>query len=301
LELLSPIALPGDVIDYIRSILVMANEKLCARIGQQPNVHEESLDLAFLDAISSYSGPHRTASDTVVDIDVHFVGSGWNFERLEVADIAIIATFRRLSALLRTKVLLLQSKRLYPREADFVEAHGLPRPGEFRYLVRPDGVDIRSPRSFRFDLECCYKALQIGDRQWAAIAGFESSYRIPIHYLLYHPADVPSEMAVPVQLPLPERQAPSVGARVMSAELVRAKTTGHPRNYAPSFQELADSAAAPGTSMPQFMVDDLLGCRAGYVPEDFSRDLGIQNIFYARDWPIVAAIVIDIDLATVDQ
>jgi len=73
LELLSPIALPEDVIDYIRSIFVMANEKLCARIGQQPNVHEESLDLAFLDAISSYSGPHRTVSDTVVDIDVHFV------------------------------------------------------------------------------------------------------------------------------------------------------------------------------------------------------------------------------------
>jgi hypothetical protein len=71
LERLSPIELSGDVIDYIRSIFVIANDKLCDRVGQQPNVHEESLDLAFLDAISSYSGPHRTVSDTVVDIDVH--------------------------------------------------------------------------------------------------------------------------------------------------------------------------------------------------------------------------------------
>jgi hypothetical protein len=30
-----------------------------------------------------------------------------------------------LSNIPRTKIVLLQSKRLYPREADFVEAHGL--------------------------------------------------------------------------------------------------------------------------------------------------------------------------------
>jgi hypothetical protein len=302
LERLSPIELSGDVIDYIRSIFVIANDKLCDRVGQQPNVHEESLDLAFLDAISSYSGPHRTVSDTVVDIDVHFVGAGWHLERSEVADIGIIATFRRLSALLRTKVLLLQSKRLYPREADFVEAHGFPRPGDFMYLVPPGGRDIRSPRSFRFDLECCYRALQVGDRQWAAIAEFERRHEIPVHYLLYHPGDVPSEVVVPVQLPLPERRAPSVGTRVMSAAAVRSGTATHPRNYAPSFQELAGSATEPGTSMPEFMVDDLLGCREGYVPENFSSNLGIQSIFYARDWPIVSAILIDIDLpATVNQ
>lgn len=228
---LPPIELPVDVVDYIRGIFATANQMLSDRIERQPNVHEESLDLAFLDAVSAYSGPHKTKSDTVVDIDIHFVGGGWHFERWEVADIGLIVIFRRLSNILRTKIILLQSKRLYPREADFVEAHGLARPGGFGYLARRNTPDIRTPRSFRFDTECCYRALQVGDQQWAVIAEYESKYGIPVHYLLYHPGQMPSETVVPVELPLPEGLLPAVGSRVMPAVLVRAETADRTRNY----------------------------------------------------------------------
>jgi hypothetical protein len=44
------------------------------------------------------------------------------------------------------------------------------------------------------------------------------------------------------------------------------------------------------------MVDDVLGCRDGYVPEDFDHDQGVNRIFNLRTAPISAAIVIDIDL-----
>jgi hypothetical protein len=104
---------------------------------------------------------------------------------------------------------------LYPREAEFAEAHGLVRPGGFGYLTRPGTTDIRSPRAFRFDPECCYRALHFGDKQWAAIAEHESKYGIPFHYLLHHPGHMPSETVVPVQLPLPERPIPAVGTCVM--------------------------------------------------------------------------------------
>ncbi len=104
---LPPIELPVDVVDYIRGIFATANQMLSDRIERQPNVHEESLDLAFLDAVAAYSGPHKTKSDTVVDIDIHFVGGGWHFERWEVADIGLIVIFRRLSNILRTKIILL--------------------------------------------------------------------------------------------------------------------------------------------------------------------------------------------------
>ena len=60
--------------------------------------------------------------------------------------------------------------------------------------------------------------------------------------------------------------------------------------------ELAGPAAAPGTPLPDFMVDDVLGCREGYVPEDFDHDQGVNRIFNLRTAPISAAIVIDIDL-----
>jgi hypothetical protein len=298
----SPIELPRDVIDYIRGIFVTVNQTLCSRIERQPNVHEESLDLAFLDAVAAYSGPHRTESDTVVDIDLHFVGGGWHFERWEVADIGLIVNFRRLNNVLRTKIVLLQSKRLYPREADFVETHGLARPGGFGYLVRSSTVDIRSPRAFHFDPECCYRALQVGDKQWAVIAEYEGKYSIPVHYLLYHPGQMPSETVVPIQLPLSERPIPVVGTRVVPTGLVRAETTAHARNYAPSFHDLAGSSPAPGTPLPDFMIDDVLGCREGYIPEDFNRDEGVNRIFNLRSGPISAAILIDIDLPqTVQQ
>jgi hypothetical protein len=290
------IALPADVIEYVRNVFATADDGLTARLERQPNVHEELLDLAFVDLVALNSGPHRTRSDTVIDIDIHFVGGGWHFERWEVADIGLIVTFRRLGEILRRKILLLQSKRLYPREADFVEAHGLARPGGFGYLVRDDSLPIRQARLFRFDLDCRYRELQIGDRQWAVIAEYETKYGIPVHYLLYHPGGVPWQVEVPTQLPLPERPPRTAGVRALPATVMRATTTNFARNYSPSYQDLAGKASAPGTWLPDFIINDVLGCSEGYIPDDFASDEGVNRIFNLRSGPISAAILIDIDL-----
>lgn len=289
------IPLPADVIEYIRRIFSVAEDNLTTRLARQPNVHEELLDLVFVDSVAMNSGPHKTESDTVVDIDIHFVGGGWHYERWEVADVGLIVTFRRLGEVLRTKIVLLQSKRLYPRESDFVEAHGLARPGGFGYLVRPT-LPIRQPRLFRFDRDCRYRALQIGDRQWAVIAEYERSYGVPVHYLLYHPGTVPWQVEVPVRLPLPERPPTTAGVRVLPATLMRAATTAFPRNYSPSYHDLSGDTTAPGTALPDFIVKDVLGCTEGYVAEDFASDEGVNRIFNLRSGPIAAAILIDIDL-----
>jgi hypothetical protein len=234
------IQLSADVIDYVRQVFAAADSSLAERLERQPNVHEEFLDMAFVDSVAMNSGPHKTKSDRVVDIDIHFVGGGWQYERWEVADIGVIVIFRRLDEILRsldeilrTKVVLLQSKRLYPRESEFVEAHGLARPGGFGYLARLDAPDIREPRLFRFHADCRYKALQVGDNQWAVIADYESRYGIPIHYLLYHPGVLPTQVTVPIQLPLPERAASVVGSRVLPTSLMRAGTTQFPPELRP--------------------------------------------------------------------
>ncbi len=174
------IDLPGDVIEYIRTVFASAHDGVAARLEGQPNVHEEALDMALISFISTSCGPHRTASDTVVDIDVHFVGGGWHIKRWEVADIGLLIIFRRRGQVLRRKVVLLQSKRLYPREVEFVETHGLAWPGGFGSLARmADGDgDIRALRTFRFDEECRYKALQLGDIQWQKRA--DSAFRSTI-------------------------------------------------------------------------------------------------------------------------
>jgi hypothetical protein len=297
METRQPIALPSDVTDYIFEIFCAVDDSVARRIERQPNVHEESLDMTFVDTVSLNSGPHRTTSNTVVDIDIHWVGGGWHYERWEVADIGFIVTFRRLGELLRTKIVLLQSKRLYPRESEFVEAHGLARPGGFGYLApvnRPG--DVREPRLFRFDKDCRYRALQVGDKQWGTIANYESEFGIPVHYLLYHPGDLPCSVQVPVELPLSAHGASnSVGIRVLPASLLRAACTSLPRNYAPSFDELG-GGADPGTWLPAFVVNDVLGCKEGYIPESFDSDAGVNRIFNLRGAPIAAAILIDIDL-----
>jgi hypothetical protein len=266
-------------------------------LERQPNVHEESLDMAFIHAVGASAGPHRTQSLAVVDIDIHFVGGGWHHERWEVADIGVLVTFRRLNEVLRRKVVLLQSKRLYPREAEFQEAHGLARPGGFGYFVRPKETWGEQTRLFRFDSDCRYRALQIGDSQWAAIQEYEARYGIPVHYCFYHPGSIPFQVTVPIQWPLDAAEPAAVATRVMSATIVRASTTEFARNYAPSLADLAEGADAPGVRLPSFIADQVLACNEGYVPTgDFLTDAGVNRIFNQRAGPISSAIAIDIEL-----
>jgi hypothetical protein len=294
---LAHIELEPQVLEYIREVLDQANARVTSRLDRMPTTHEESLDFALIDALSEAHGPHITTQGTVVDIDAHFVGGGWHWERWEIADIGLIVTFRRAGSLLRTKVVLLQSKRLYPREAEFTEDLGLTRPGGFGSLMIPSLPATLGERTFRFDGSCRYKALQVGDDQWQAIARYESQYGLPVHYLLYHPRSVPAESTIPVTVPLVQQQdAISVGARALPASTMQALTTSFPRNYAPAYDEIRDGSAAPGAGLPDFMIDEVLACRAGYVVEDGIENPGLQRVFNQRAAPIAAAVRIDINL-----
>jgi hypothetical protein len=294
---LSPIALEPEVLTYIREVFDLANARVTSRLDRMPTTHEETLDFALIDALSEAHGPHITTLGTVVDIDAHFVGSGWHLERWEIADLGIIVTFRRAGTLLRTKVVLLQSKRLYPREAEFTEDLGLTRPGGFGSLMIPSLPATLGTRTFRFDGTCRYRALQVGDDQWQAIARYESEYGLPVHYLLYHPRSIPCESVIPVALPVTQsHDSIRVGSRVLPALTMRTLTQEFSRNYAPAFDEIRGEASAPGIGLPDFMVDEVLTCRVGYVAEDGLQNPGLQRVFNQRAAPIAAAIRIDINL-----
>src|SRR5436190_1161126 len=86
-----------------------------------PTVHEASLDLTFIERLSSYATPVRLDSEWLVRIDAHYLGGGRHFGEWEVADIGLLVIFRRGTKIVRTKVGLLQSKRLYPDEQEFNE------------------------------------------------------------------------------------------------------------------------------------------------------------------------------------
>ena len=292
------ILLPLDVIDFVFDVFEKATDRVADRLDRMPTVHEEALDLALIDALSEARGPHVTSSGVVVDLDVHFLGGGHHWERWEIADIGVIVNFRRGGQLLRTKVVLLQSKRLYPREVEFVEDLGLVKPGGFGWLMNPSVAAASGPRSFRFDSDCRYKALQVGDEQWQAISEYEATFRLPVHYLLYHPRSLPTESVIPVSVPVRKRRGTSpVGVRVVSAPDLRNKVIGRPRNHAPSYGELkTPGEKAVGIRLPEFMAHDVLRCRQGYVVDPTGMDPGLARVFNQRSAPIAAAIRLEIDM-----
>lgn len=293
----APIDLAPDVLAYIRELFETANERVTSKLDRMPTTHEETLDFALIDALADGRGPHLTQSGTIVDIDAHFVGGGWHWARWEIADIGLIINFRSGDVLLRTKVVLLQSKRIYPREAEFTEDLGLARPGGFGSLMVPSLPASIGARLFRFDSTCRYKALQVGDDQWRAITSYENEYGLPVHYMLYHPRVLPSEMAIPVHLPISPPLTPlSVGTRVLSATRLRALSASFARNYAPSYDELSAGRQELGFGLPDFIVDEVLACREGFVVEDGIANPGLQLVFNQRNAPIAAAIRIDINI-----
>ncbi len=90
---LTPIPLRDDVLAYVYDLFAQANVRVTAKLDRMPTIHEESLDLALIEALSDAVGPHVLPSGAVVDLEAHFVGGGWHWERWEIADLGIIVNF----------------------------------------------------------------------------------------------------------------------------------------------------------------------------------------------------------------
>ncbi len=191
----------------------------------------------------------------------------------------------------------MQSKRLYPVEAEFVEDRGLARHGGFGSLMTPPLLGASTPRLFRFNQSCRYRALQVGDDQWRAISQYERQYSIPVHYLLYHPHQLPHEREIPVRVPFARvNEDVALGAQVLDAKNLRKRLAGGARNYAPSVADIAAGAAAPGMRLQEFMRDEVLACKQGYVSDTPAADEGLTRVFNQRNAPIAAAIRFDINI-----
>src|SRR5438477_10300348 len=118
---IQPISVPDDVRNWIRNVFADCNQAVAVKMTRVPTVHETSLDLTLIERLSAFSSPVRFDSEWLVRIDAHYLGGGRHFGQWEIADIGLLVVFRRGGAIVRTKVGLLQSKRLYPDEQEFSE------------------------------------------------------------------------------------------------------------------------------------------------------------------------------------
>lgn len=206
--------LPDDVRLWLTGVFGAANSAASSHLSRVPHAHEPSLDGTLISGINPHARPVSFASDWVVRIDTHFLGGGRHFRRWEIADIGVLVMFRRAGKLIRTKVGLLQSKRLYANEQT---AEDEPDYVGFGRLHESDTVFAAAiaPRAFVFSESSRYRALHIGDEQYKNIDDYENASGIPIFYFFYNPLKVPTEVSLPAS-PAPNGIGElEVGCRVL--------------------------------------------------------------------------------------
>ncbi len=269
-----------------------------------PTTHEPSLDHALIGHLADFSAPFRFASKWIVTLETHFLGGAHHWGRWEIADLGVLIMYRRAGTVLRTKVALLQSKRLYPDEIQGVT--GL-LPIDFQVgfgrLFTSDS-EYRSgtkPRTFTFTPDSLYRALEYASKQYNAVLEYAAG-GIPVHYHLYNPVSLPWSAQLPasanMQTALPNV---STGCRVINAQTLDAKLqqAGLQKGRCPSFRQIGGNPDAPDVdcwTLEDFIADMVIGCKEGYVADANSpQDHGLHRVFSERSAPISAALSITID------
>jgi len=301
-----PMPVPDDVRSWIRNVFADCNAAVAAKMTRVPTVHETSLDLTFIERLSSHATPVRFDSSWLVRIDAHYLGGGRHFGEWEVADIGVLIIFRQGNKIVRTKVGLLQSKRLYPDEQHFSEDEAIDYMIGFGRLMRiaeDSFLNVTEPRTFTFSGSSRYKAFRVGDHQFEAIRKYEKQYRIPVHYLFYHPLTLPYQQVIPITAAAsPSSEPCEVGCRVMAAAAVNKSIGKFDKGYSPQYDDLrsiptpaTEGGKWPGWRLEQFVVDRLMDCHEGHIAVN-EQDEGLYLVFNRRSGPIAAAVAITFEL-----
>jgi hypothetical protein len=259
----------------------------------------------LLEHLSGYAAPRRFASDWTIRLDTHYLGGLRHYYgRWEIADIGVLIFFQQAGQLVRRKVALLQSKRLYPTTGDVAHIE------RYDYMIgmgRLADRDRHAPsmlasRRFTFNTECRYGALKSGDDQHHAIAQYFASTGFPIFYLFYNPPVAPLTVNLPLLANAVQTADPVLGARVIPVTPVLALLDAKGDNYRPSLADTRDLIAGrPGDAdhfgwrLEYFIADLLLGCREGRRFDDNDRD-ALDGLFYRRSGPIAATIAITVEV-----
>jgi hypothetical protein len=292
---------PPAVIARIKRVFAEANATVTRKLSEIPTTHEPSLDMSLIDSLSRVP-QSPPIFGWQVRLETHFLGGRALFANWEVADIGLLVFIRQGGKLLRTKLALLQSKRLYPDELkklpDLRERY---RVG-FASLLTSDEVyqDATRARSFHFTRKSRYRAFVFGNQQHQVVTHYEKDTGVPVYYLLYNPMDVPLTATVPLATPLTRRR-PVVGARVVPASVLTHALGASRAGKSPTFADIsglsgdfAKKENTGGWRLEHLVADLLLQCKEGYVATHY-KDTALFNVFFNRSAPITAAISVGVD------
>lgn len=157
----------ADVKEWLNRIFRDCNERITEKLSNNPNAPEESLDLTWIEQLSRYSSPVTLASSWTVKVEAHYLGGLRHFFRWEIADIGVLLFLRSGGEVKRSKVALLQSKRLYPNNRSVAEESkvdyeiGFARLADLEDLTRSLSLETE----FRFSEDSRYGAIIPGSDQ----------------------------------------------------------------------------------------------------------------------------------------
>lgn len=301
---MNQINVPEDVLSHLEGIFEDCNLAVSRKLSKMPNVYETSLDQTFIERLSDHAVPVKLGSGWTVRLATHFLGGGRHFGSWEIADIGFLVMFRHAGRLVRSKVALLQSKRLYPMEAHLDEdAPSNYRVGFGRLLETDEAyLSLSKPRKFRFKQLSEYKALLKGDDQYRHIEEFERYSEIPVYYMLYNPLRVPSSGTVPRTTKRNPRGPNKVGCRIVRSESIREALGSFDSGRVPCYGDLRVRLQAPYDSSPNeagwrlehFVARLLVTCEEGYVAGGRDDD-ALLPVFAHRSGPIAAAVGVTFD------
>lgn len=194
------------------------------------------------------------------------------------------------------KVVLLQSKRLYPKHTAIREFHDLDFEIGMARLADPENdrkrLAVRS--DFEFDHECKYRAVLVRDKQYQAIEKYETENKLRVYYSLYNPPVFPYTKTVPSKTGERFNEDVSLGVRVVPSKDLRQQIGSKIDGYMPSAADLLPISQTYGWALEEFIVDHFMQCKEGDAFHDLSDDR-IFNLFNRRTGAIAAAISINIE------
>jgi hypothetical protein len=295
-------ALPKEIASWLTKVFAAANEAASTELTRVPNAHEEHLDMTLISSLRQFAAPFVFPSDWMVKIDTHFLGgTGGPWGKWEIADIGLLVMFRQQGKLLRTKVGLLQSKRLYAKELKSKDEHDYV--GFGRLFEKDDAfVTATRPRIFEFSESSKYLALEVDGEQYVRMRDYEGVSDVPIYYLFYNPLQIPFAARLPWEAHKELNLGCQVGCRVLPAFDFRENIADTLDTLVPRFADVcrfetgqfAEVDNKGGWRFEHFVVDRLLGCHTGYKPPG-REDKTLARLFGDRSAPIQAAISVTID------
>jgi hypothetical protein len=150
------------VVDWVTSTFRECNARISEKLTNNPNLPEESLDLTWIEHFSQLTSPITLSSSWTVKFETHFLGGLRHFRRWEIADIGVLLFIRRGGRIARSKVALLQSKRLYPTTNQVREEHLIDYMTGFARLADPE--DLQTSIAVQTEFE--FNVGEDEDRLW---------------------------------------------------------------------------------------------------------------------------------------